>query len=45
MIRRNNAGVCRFLFPLFSSFVPIILMVSNAHASDAKKGEALAKGL
>ncbi len=45
MIRRNNAGVCGILFPLVSSFVPIILMVSNAHAADAKKGEALAKGL
>ncbi|GIR48575.1 MAG: cytochrome c [Burkholderiaceae bacterium] len=45
MIRRNNTVVCRFLFPLVSSFIPIILMLSNAHASDAKKGAALAQGL
>ena len=45
MIRRNNAVVCGFLFRLVSSFIPIILMVSNAYASDAKKGEALAQGL
>ena len=45
MIRRNNAVVCGFLSPLVSSFIPILLLVSNTHASDAKKGEALAKGL
>ena len=45
MIRRNNAVVCGFLLTLVFGFIPIILMVSNAHASDAKKGEALAQGL
>ena len=45
MIRRNNIVVCWFLLPLFSSFIPIILILSSAHASDAKKGEALAQGL
>ena len=36
VIRRNNTAVCRFLFPLVSSF-PIIFMLSNCIASDAKK--------
>ena len=45
MIRRNNIVVFRFLFPLVSSFILIMLMLSSAYASDAKKGEALAKGL
>ena len=45
MIRRNNIVVCWFLLPLFSSFIPIILILSSAHASDAKQGEALAQGL
>ena len=45
VIRRNNIVVCWFLFPLFSSFIPIIPISSSAHASDAKKGEALAQGL
>ena len=45
MIRRNNIVVCWFLLPLFSSSIPIILILSSAHASDAKKGEALAQGL
>jgi len=33
------------MFPLFSSFISIIFMLGNAHASDAKKGAALAQGL
>ena len=45
VIRRNNIVVCRFLLPLVSSFTSIILMLSNAYASDAKKGAALAQGL
>ena len=45
VIRRNNIVVCWFLLPLVSSFIPIILMLSNAYASDAKKGAALAQGL
>ena len=45
MIRRNNIVVFRFLFPLVFSFILIMLMLSSAYASDAKKGEALAKGL
>jgi len=45
VMRRNNIVVCWFLLPLFSSFIPIILILSSAHASDAKKGEALAQGL
>ena len=45
MIRRNNTGFCRFLFPLISGFTSIILMLSNAYAKDAKKGAALAQGL
>ena len=45
MIRRNNIVVFRFLFPLVSSFILIMLMLSSAYASDAKKGAALAQGL
>ena len=45
MIRRNNTVVFRFLFPLVSSFIPIMLIFSGAQASDAKKGAALAQGL
>ena len=45
VIRRNNIVVCWFLLPLVSSFTSIILMLSNAYASDAKKGAALAQGL
>ena len=45
MIRRNNTVGFRFLFPLVSSFIPIMLIFSGAQASDAKKGAALAQGL
>ena len=45
MIGRNNFGFCRFLFPLVSSFILIILLYSNAYASDAKQGAVLAQGL
>ena len=45
MIRRTNIVVCRFLLSLVSSFTSIILMLSNAYASDAKKGAVLAQGL
>ena len=45
MIRRNNIVVFRFLFPLVSSFILIMLVFSSAYASDAKKGAALAQGL
>ena len=45
MIRRNNIVVCWFLLPLVSGFTSIILVLSNAHASDANKGAALAQGL
>jgi len=45
VIRRNNTVVFRFLFPLVSSFIPIMLIFSGAQASDAKKGAALAQGL
>ena len=45
MIRRNNIVVCWFLLPLVSGFTSIILMLSNAYATDAKKGAALAQGL
>ena len=45
VIRRNNIVVCWFLLPLVSSFGPIMLMLSNAYATDAKKGAALAQGL
>ena len=45
MIRRNNIVVCWFLLPLVSSFIPIMLMLSSANATDAKKGAALAQGL
>ena len=45
MMRRNNIVVFRFLFPLVSSFILIMLMLSSAYASDAKKGAALAQGL
>ena len=45
MMRRNNIVVFRFLFPLVSSFILIMLMLSSAYASDAKKGGALAQGL
>ena len=45
MIRRNNIVVCWFLLPLVSSFIPIMLMLPNAYATDAKKGAALAQGL
>ena len=45
MIRRNNIAVCWFLLPLVSGFTSIILVLSNAYASDAKKGAALAQGL
>ena len=45
MIRNNNTAVCRFLFALVSSIIPIMLLLSIAHASDAKKGAALAQGL
>ena len=42
---RNNIVVSRFLLPLVSSFTSIILVLSNAYASDVKKGAALAQGL
>jgi len=45
VMRRNNIVVFRFLFPLVSSFILIMLMLSSAYASDAKKGAALAQGL
>ena len=45
MIRKNNTAVCRFLFALVFSIIPIMLLLSIAHASDAKKGAALAQGL
>ena len=45
MKRRNNIVDYRFLFPLVSSFILIMLMLSSAYASDAKKGAALAQGL
>ena len=45
MIRRNNVAFCWFLLPLVSGFTSIVLMLSNAHASDAKKGAVLAQGL
>ena len=45
MIRRNNIVVCWFLLPLASSFIAIMLMLSSANATDAKKGAALAQGL
>ena len=45
MIRRNNIVACWFLLPLVSSFIPIMLMLSSANATDAKKGAALAQGL
>ena len=45
MIRRNNIVVRNFLFPLVFSFAYTILLWSNADASDAKKGAALAQGL
>ena len=45
MIRRNNIAVCWFLLTLVSGFASIILVLSNAYASDAKKGAALAQGL
>ena len=45
VIRRNNIVVCWFLLPLVSSFIPIMLMLSSANATDAKKGAALAQGL
>jgi cytochrome c553 len=45
VIRRNNIVVCWFLLPLVSSFIPIMLMLPNAYATDAKKGAVLAQGL
>ena len=42
MIRRNNIVVYWFLLPLVFSFMP---MLSNAYATDAKKGAILAQGL
>ena len=45
MIKRNINVDCWFLLPLVLSFASIILMFSNAYASDAKKGAALAQGL
>jgi len=45
VIRRNNIVACWFLLPLVSSFFPIMLMLSSANATDAKKGAALAQGL
>ena len=45
MIRKNNIDVCFFMFSLVFSFIPITLMLSDAHASDAKKGATLAQGL
>ena len=45
MIRRNNVAVCWFLLPLFFGFTSIVLVMSNAYASDAKKGAVLAQGL
>ena len=45
MIRRNNIVVCWFLLPLVFSFIPIMLTLSSANATDAKKGAALAQGL
>jgi len=45
VIRRNNIVVFWFLLPLVSSCIPIMLMLSNAYATDAKKGAVLAQGL
>ena len=45
MIKRFNTVVCRFVFPLVFSFVAVIALLSSTHASDAKKGAALAQGL
>ena len=45
MIRRNNAVVCGFLLSLVSSVITIMLVLSSSHASDVKKGAALAQGL
>ena len=45
MMRRNNVAFCWFLLPLVSGFTSIVLVLSNAYASDAKKGAALAQGL
>jgi len=45
VIRRDNTVVFRFLFPLISSFIVIMLITSGARAADAKKGAALAQGL
>ena len=46
VIKRINALVCWFLFPLISGFIAVFTFLSSsAHASDAKKGAALAQGL
>ena len=45
VMRRNNIVACRFLNSLASSFISIILILSNVHASDAEKGAAIAQGL
>ena len=45
MMRRNNVAFCWFLLPLVSGFTSIFLVLSNAYASDAKKGAVLAQGL
>jgi len=45
VIGRNNTGFCSFLFPLVFSFILFIPMLSNAYASDTKKGAAIAQGL
>ena len=45
MMRRNNVAFCWFLLPLVSGFTSIVLVLSNAYASDAKKGAVLAQGL
>ena len=45
MIRRYNFAGCRLIFCLGYSLISIFLMVSSAHASDAKKGAVIAQGL
>ena len=45
VMRRNNVAFCWFLLPLVSGFTSIVLVLSNAYASDAKKGAVLAQGL
>ena len=44
-MRRNYIFTCFFRNPVTSSLISIILVLSNVHAKDAKKGAALAQGL